>query len=142
MQVTAETASEQAIRALQNSLPPSLSRKQAPVEVEGVLPSLLLEPLTSSGIPSALTGGSFSLGARVAFVGASGGPPLASRGTVIGCHDQDFEVLFDTAFHGGTDLQGRYQAVPVMSPASDHYNPRLLIKVLHETMHPMPKQQN
>lgn len=108
MQVTAESASEQAVRALQISLPPALSRKLSPVEVDNVDASLLLPPHGgSSSIPSALTGLNLRLGSRVAFVGSTGGPPLASRGTVVGLHGDDFEVLFDSSFHGGTDLQGR-----------------------------------
>ena len=111
-------ASEQAIRALQNALPPSLTKRLDPVELENVEPALLLMPHASAGIPSAITGKDIDLGSRVVFVGASGGPPLGSKGTVVGVHSDDFEVLFDAAFPGGTDLQGR--RVPPAPTRSTH----------------------
>ena len=71
-------------------------------------PSLLLEPHSTASIPSALASGKCDLGSRVAFIGTSGGPPLSSRGTIVGLHGEDYEVLFDISFPGGTDLQGRW----------------------------------
>ena len=100
--------SEQAIRALQSALPAVVTRAQPrKIEIEGVNPCLLLAPHDSTSVPSALTGRNLSLGSRVAFVGSSGGPSFGSRGTVVGIHADDFEVLFDTPFVGGNDLQNR-----------------------------------
>ena len=107
MQATAKVASEQAIRALQQALPPALARKQEPIELDQVFPHLLLAPNDASSIPSELAGGTFILGDRVAFLGRGGPPPLGARGTVVGVHDDDCEVLFDAPFLGGSDLQGR-----------------------------------
>ena len=107
-QVDAQVASEQAIRALQSALPAVVTRA-APrkVEIEGVSPCLLLAPHHSSSVPSALTGRCLTLGSRIAFVGSSGGPLFGSRGTVVGIHADDYEVLFDAPFVGGNDLQSR-----------------------------------
>jgi len=54
-----------------------------------------------------LSGQGSILGDRVVFLGRGGPAPLAARGTVVGVHDEDFEVLFDAPFTGGNDLQGR-----------------------------------
>lgn len=105
VQTSAKVAPEAAIRTLQQALPPNLSRPQPPVELEGVGPALLLAP--SAGLPNELVGGNLSLADRIVFVGGSGPPPLGARGTIVGVHADDFEVLFDAPFSGGTDLQGR-----------------------------------
>ena len=39
----------------------------------------------------------------------AGSPALGSRGTVVGMHEGALEVLFDSDFVGGGDLQGRCQ---------------------------------
>ena len=61
----------------------------------------------TGSIPSVLSGQGSILGDRVAFLGRGGPAPLAARGTVVGVHGEDYEVLFDVAFTGGNDLQGR-----------------------------------
>lgn len=107
MQTSAEVASDSAIRVLQQALPPNLTAKQAPLEMDNVPPALLLAPNETGLIPNELAGGSASLGDRVVFVGRGGPPPLGALGTVVGVHEEDYEVLFDASFTGGTDLQGR-----------------------------------
>lgn len=107
LQTSSVVASEQAIRALQSALPPALSRDSSPMEIENVPPTFLLPPNNAGSVPSVLSGGGSSLGDRVAFLGCNGPAPLGARGTVVGVHDDDFEVLFDAPFLGGNDLQGR-----------------------------------
>ena len=100
-------AADSAIRVLQQALPPNLVRAQEPVELENVPPALLLTPNDATTIPNELTGGRAQLGDRVVFVGRGGPPPLGARGTVIGVHEEDFEILFDAPFTGGNNLQER-----------------------------------
>ena len=100
-------ASEQAIRTLQSALPPALSRPQAPVEITNVSPALLLAPTGADSLPSVLCAKGAALGDRVAFISCSGPAPLGARGTIVGVHEDDYEVLFDAPFMGGSDLQGR-----------------------------------
>lgn len=107
MQTSAEVAPEQAVRMLQSTLPPALSRKQPDIEVSAVSPQLLLAPRSAGSVPSVLCARGTSLGDRVAFLSCSGPARLGARGTVVGVHEEDFEVLFDAPFDGGNDLQGR-----------------------------------
>ena len=83
MQVTAEVASERAIRALQMTLLSAPVRPLEPIELENVSPALLLPP-SGGPISSALAGGVFELGDRVACMQGAGTPPLGLRGTIVG----------------------------------------------------------
>lgn len=107
VQTSSIVASEQAIRVLQSAMPPALSKPQPPVEVTNVDPSLLLIPASAGSLPSVLCAKGAALGDRVAFISCGGPAPLGARGTIVGVHEDDYEVLFDVAFTGGNDLQGR-----------------------------------
>ncbi len=99
-------ASADAIRYFQASIPPPQTTQVA-VEMENVRAAMLLPPIEPGGLMAAFSGGSFALGDRVVAAGATSGPPFGLRGTIVGVHEQFVEVLFDQAFDGGNDLQGR-----------------------------------
>ena len=92
---------------LQSALPPALSRRQPAVEISNVAANLLLAPNDAGSVPSVLCAKGAALGDRVAFLSCSGPATLGARGTIVGVHDGDYEVMFDAAFTGGNDLQGR-----------------------------------
>jgi len=103
---TSVVASANAIRYFQASIPPPQSA-QMTVEMENVTPAMLLPPIEPGGLMAAFSGGSFALGDRVVAAGSASAPPFGRRGTIVGVHDTFVEVLFDEAFDGGNDLQGR-----------------------------------
>ena len=82
-QVTAVVAPEEAIRALQATLPAASTRALDPIHLENVSPALLLPP-SGGPVSAALAGGIFELGDRVACMRGTGTPPLGLRGTVVG----------------------------------------------------------
>ena len=82
-QVMAQVASEEAIRALQATLPAAPTRALEPIELENVSPAMLLPP-SGGPVSSALAGGIFEIGDRVACMRGTGTPPLGLRGTVVG----------------------------------------------------------
>jgi len=105
---SAEVASEDAIRTLQASIPPPPAGLK-PVVLENVSRELLVKPLDSGcDIVSSLACDCFSLGDRVVLmVAGPARPPVGRQGSVVGVHKGAVEVLFDEAFIGGSDLQGR-----------------------------------
>lgn len=107
LQTSAVVAPEQAVRLLQSTLPPALTRRQPGIEISNVSPQLMLAPISAGSVPSVLCARNAGLGDRVTFLSCSGPAPLGARGTVVGVHEGDYEVLFDAEFTGGTDLQGR-----------------------------------
>lgn len=85
VKASVKMASDEAVRQLQMQLSPLPNqRSPAPLELENVHPRLLLPPHEQGGVQSALTGGRFDLGDRVACVRSIGTPPFGLRGTVIG----------------------------------------------------------
>lgn len=99
-------ASADAIRYFQASIP-TQQTTQVTVEMENVSPAMLLPPIEPGGIMAAFSGGSFALGDRVVAASSTSVPPFGLRGTIVGVHEHFVEVLFDQAFDGGSDLQGR-----------------------------------
>lgn len=73
VQATAQVVPEDAIRALQMTLPAGLHQPQPPVELENVAPTLLLPPVERGGVLTAMAGGVFDLGDRVACLHNTGG---------------------------------------------------------------------
>lgn len=106
VQGSSVVASADAIRYFQASIPPPQASQLA-VEMENVRAAMLLPPIEPGGLMAAFSGGSFALGDRVVAAGATSGPPFGLRGTIVGVHEHFVEVLFDQAFDGGNDLQGR-----------------------------------
>lgn len=106
--VGSKIAPESGVRMLQAALPPQ-PREISTMELENVMPALLLPPLDRGELSAAFAGGTFEIGDRVAAAGGSILPEFGSRGTVIGVlhNDDAIEVLFDKEFIGGTDLYGR-----------------------------------
>lgn len=49
----------------------------------------------------------FKLGDRVVYALDAGAVPLATRGTVVGVQEKVVDVVFDTTFMGGKNLEGR-----------------------------------
>ena len=124
VRTTSRVAPEAAIRALQLTMPGGGlgDAATAPepgalpeVEMANVAPALLLPPASRSGPATALAGGTFDVGDRVASIAAPGSgdataapPPFGARGTVVGVHEEEaVEVLFDCPWAGGSDLHGR-----------------------------------
>eukprot|EP00891_Asterochloris_glomerata_P000603 jgi/Astpho2/603/Aster-x0943 len=99
VKTSSRVAPEDAIRALQASLPPNLAKPQQPLELENVSPQLLVAPVERGMLTLAVAGGNLELGDRT--------PTFGARGTVVGVHDDAIEVLCDATFIGGTTLHGR-----------------------------------
>lgn len=76
-------APEEAIRALQMTLPSAPVRPLDPIELENVSPALLLPP-SGGPVSAELAGGVFELGDRAACMRGTGTPPLGLRGTIVG----------------------------------------------------------
>lgn len=65
-------------------LPPPPKRALPAVELDNLSPGLLQPPAGRGLVASALAGGHFDLGDRVACLRAHSQPPLGARGTVVG----------------------------------------------------------
>lgn len=50
----------------------------------------------------------FKLGDRVVYAVDSGPVPLGNKGTVVGVQEKVIDVVFDTPFMAGKNLNGRY----------------------------------
>lgn len=112
VQTTSKVAPAAAIRILQQALPPNINQsRQDTVELENVPPAQLLAPRSADSLLHELSTGAAGLGDRVVHVGRAGPAPLGARGTVVGVHEDDLEVMFDVSFPGGNDLQGRCAAL-------------------------------
>jgi len=75
------------------------------VKVQGIPRRAVIRP---SHVASRLQDQTFKLGDRVIMVQDSGGVPLCAKGVVIGIVDKMIDVVWDTAFIGGSTLGGRY----------------------------------
>ena len=72
LQTSSRVAPEDAIRALQASLPPNLAKPQQPLELEHVSPQLLVPPVERGMLTLAVAGGNLELGDRVACLRNTG----------------------------------------------------------------------
>ncbi|CAG9464207.1 unnamed protein product [Pedinophyceae sp. YPF-701] len=107
----AAVAFADAIRQFQLSLPQGAAAAGGVVEMDEVMPALLLPPVDpASKLLTSLTGGEFCVGDRVVAVGSTGTPPFGRRGTVVGAFETYCEVVFDAPFQGGSNLFGRCTA--------------------------------
>jgi len=75
-----------------------------PERIKGVPRKALLKPQDAS---SRLQHQKFSLGDRVIYVQDSGKVPIASRGNVVGIHEDSLDIVFDFPFMSGSTLGGR-----------------------------------
>lgn len=66
--------------------------------------SILLKPADAE---AKLHTQSFKLGDRVVYALEAGVVPFAARGTVVGVQQKVVDIVFDTSFMGGKDLEGR-----------------------------------
>lgn len=66
--------------------------------------SILLKPADAE---SKLHAQTFKLGDRVIYALEAGLVPFAAKGTVVGVQQKVVDVVFDTSFMGGKDLDGR-----------------------------------
>jgi 5'-3' exoribonuclease 1 len=63
--------------------------------------------LKPSHVEEKLGSQSFELGDRVTMVSDRGTVPISAKGVVVGINDKLIDVVFDTAFIGGTTLSNR-----------------------------------
>ena len=86
-------APEEAIRALQMTLPSAPVRPLEPIELGNVSPALLLPP-SGGPVSAALAGGVFELGDRAACMRGTGTPPLGLRGTIVGAPSTAYTLYY------------------------------------------------
>lgn len=89
----------------------SLNKQNTPFkqsQVRSVPRKALLKPEAAK---TRLQHQAFRLGDRVIMAAETGNVPLSTKGTVIGLRPDFIDVVWDTTFIGGTNLNDRYVIV-------------------------------
>ena len=110
--------------------------------VKGAPRQALLKPQDAA---SRLQHQTFSLGDRVVYVADSGKVPISARGTVIGVHKDNLDVVFDVAFMSGTQLGGRcseYRGMTVPYTSVLNVTHPTVIQSSRAGKKPAPRQVN